>query len=297
MRDKTPINEEALLALIRKELPLDDPSVVVGSGDDCAIVEPPPYARQLVLKTDATIENIHFVTQDNLSNVGWKALCRPISDFAAMGAIPQHALITVASPAIFEEAKWLQLARGIGKAARAFNITIVGGEITRSPGPLFLSVTLTGSEGRRSSLRSYACTEDLICVTGALGGSFKSGRHLTFTPRLAEGQWLAEQHDVHAMIDLSDGLGSDLPRLARASNTSFILEKEKIPCHAGCHIDQAISDGEDYELLLTVALRGWPDLQQRWSQQFPTLPLTPIGTIVSPDHLSSSLPSGFDHWS
>ena len=289
------MREDDLLNLIRKELPLDDASIIVGSGDDCAVVQ--MEQKNLVLKTDATIEDIHFTAQDDLSNVGWKALCRPISDFAAMGAIPQHALITVAAPSSWQQENWLQLARGFGKAARTFGIIIVGGEMARSPGPLFLSVMLTGSAGPWSSLRSYARTDDLICVTGELGGSLKSGRHLNFTPRLTEGQWLAKQRDVHAMMDLSDGLGSDLPRLARASDCSFILEKEKIPCHAGCSVEQALSDGEDYELLFTTPPATWPDLQKKWNQQFPTAPLTCIGKILPPDHAASSLPSGFDHWS
>jgi thiamine-monophosphate kinase len=287
------MTEDALLALIRKELPINDASVVVGSGDDCAIVS--MEQKNLVLKTDATVEGIHFTPQDDLINVGWKALCRPISDFAAMGAIPQHALITVAAPPSWQQENWLQLARGFGKAARTFEIIIVGGEMARSPKELFLSITITGSPGPSSILRSGAQPNDLICVTGKLGGSLKSGRHLTFTPRLIEGQWLAAQTGIHAMMDLSDGLGSDLPRLARASNCSFILEKENIPCHSGCSVEEAISDGEDYELLFTITPETWPTLEQEWNHYFPKLPLTCIGKIISPNSPSSSLPAGFDH--
>ena len=289
------MREDDLLNLIRKELPLEDSSVIVGSGDDCAVVEPPQNGRNLILKTDATIEDIHFTAQDALIDVGWKALCRPISDFATMGAIPQHALITVAAPTSWPKENWLQLARGFGKAARTFGIIVVGGEMARSPEKLFLSVTITGSAGPWTALRSYARTEDLICITGKLGGSFKSRRHLTFTPRLAEGQWLAKQRFVHAIMDLSDGLGSDLPRLAQASHCSFILEKENIPCNAGCSIEEAISDGEDYELLFTVTPDQWPCIQKEWDQQFPKLPLTCIGKILPPDQAASLLPSGFDH--
>jgi thiamine-monophosphate kinase len=249
-----------------------------------------------VLKTDATLEGIHFTAEADLTKVGWKALCRPISDFAAMGAVPEHALITVAAPVFFQQEKWVQLARGFGKAARAFGIIVVGGEIARSPGGVFISVTITGTTGKWSSLRSDARNEDLICVTGQLGGSFKSGRDLTFLPRLAEGQWLATQRSVHAMMDLSDGLGSDLPRLARASQCSFELEPEKIPCHEGCTKEEAMSDGEDYELLLTIAPDAWPALQEKWNQQFPTLSLTPIGKIHPSQYSSTLLPQGYDHF-
>lgn len=288
------MREDDLLNLIRKELPTSDSSVVVGSGDDCAVVS--MEQKNLVLKTDATIEEIHFTTQDSLSDVGWKALCRPISDFAAMGAKPQYALITVAAPTSWKEENWLQLARGFGKAARTFEIIIVGGEMARSPGGLFLSITITGSAGPSILLRSGAQPDDLICVTGKLGGSLKSKRHLTFMPRLKEGQWLATQKGIRSMMDLSDGLGSDLPRLAQASGCSFILEKEKVPCHAGCSVEEAISDGEDYELLFTVAPNQWPKLQKKWDQQFPTPSLTCIGKILPPNNTSNPLPSGFDHW-
>lgn len=289
------MREDDLLNLIRKELPLDDASVIIGSGDDCAVVQ--IEQKNLVLKTDATIEEIHFTHQDDLSDVGWKALCRPISDFAAMGATPQYALITVAAPTSWKKENWLQLARGFGKAARAFGVIVVGGEMARSPEKLFLSITITGSAGPSIILRSGAQPNDLICVTGKLGGSLKSGRHLTFTPRLAEGQWLATQKGIRSMMDLSDGLGSDLPRLARASGCSFILEKEKIPCHAGCSVEEAISDGEDYELLFTVAPEAWSALQKKWKQLFPNLSLTCIGKMLPPNNASSPLPSGFDHWS
>ncbi len=289
------MNEEALLKLIRQALPVDDASVIIGSGDDCAIVQPPSKKDGLVLKTDATVEEIHFSKNENLSDVGWKALCRALSDFAAMGAIPQHALITVAAPTSFLQKNWMELCRGIAKAAHQFHIIIVGGEITRSPGPLFLSVTLTGRGGPSYKLRSHAHLGDLICVTGKLGGSLKSRRHLTFTPRLLEGQWLASQKDVHAMMDLSDGLGSDLPRLARASNCSFQLNLEQLPCHFGCSIEEALRDGEDYELLLTIAPEAWRNFHLRWKKKQFNLTLTPIGVITPPDQPPTLLPSGFDH--
>lgn len=287
------MNEDALLNLIRRELPIDDSSIIVGSGDDCAVVRPPQ--KGLVLKTDATIEGIHFSAEDDLLDVGWKALCRPISDFAAMGAIPQHALVTVAAPDSWNESKWLQLSRGIGKAAKEFKVIIVGGEITRSPAALFLSITITGALSSRALLRSGAIPGDLICVTGKLGGSLASKRHLHFTPRLHEGEWLASQPSVHAMMDLSDGLGSDLPRLARASHCSFNLELEKIPCHDGCTQEEAISDGEDYELLLTIDPQAWPELHATWKKNFPTVALTSIGVMTAPNQPSTSLVKGFDH--
>jgi len=349
------MTEDSLLEIIRQELPISHPSLIVGSGDDCAVVRPPPEGHSLVLKTDATLEGIHFTQETDLSAVGWKALCRPISDFAAMGAIPQHALVTVAAPLVrmfhadllrkpesrmdaaldshfdlgsmyayspasicspvlphqtsrlprhnqheisglaWSENEWRDLSRGMGKAARTFNITIIGGEITRSPTTLFISVTLSGITGPRTLLRSAAQPNDVICVTGKLGGSFQSGRHLTFLPRLLEGQWLAAQSGVHAMMDLSDGLGSDLPRLARASQCNFFIEENNIPCHEDSSTQEAITHGEDYELLVTIDPKAWLKLHADWKNNFSTLELTPIGTMTSLKTPTTPIPPGFDH--
>lgn len=285
-------SEEALLKLIRRALPIEHTSVIVGSGDDCAIVQPPQEG--LVLKTDATIEGVHFSSETNLADVGWKALCRPISDFAAMGATPEHALITVAAPSFWKKKEWLDLCSGIHQAATQFGITVVGGEISRSPGPLFISATLTGSTGPSYTLRSGGKPGDLLCVTGKLGGSFRSGRHLTFMPRLLEGQWLAQQASIHAIMDLSDGLGSDLPRLAAASNVSFSLNKKNLPLHEGCSIEEAISDGEDYELLFALEPTAWQELTLAWKKHFPNLSLTAIGRLLPHEEPTSALQKGYD---
>ncbi|MFI0348649.1 MAG: thiamine-phosphate kinase [Chthoniobacterales bacterium] len=286
------MTEESLLALFKNELPSPDESVALGIGDDCAVVK--FLKNSLVLKTDATIEEIHFKKNDHLSDVGWKALCRPISDFAAMGATPQHALISVAAPSLWTKKEWQQLYKGISKAAKKFGIVIVGGETSRSPKGLFLSVMLSGAAPHRLLLRSQAEPSDVICVTGKLGGSLKSGRHLNFIPRLTEGQWLATQPAVHAMMDLSDGLGSDLPRFATASGCAFELDKKSLPLHTTCSIEEAISDGEDYELLFSVAPHKLPPLQRNWKKKFPKLRLTCIGTMLAKNQPSTELPRGYD---
>jgi thiamine-monophosphate kinase len=166
----------------------------------------------------------------------------------------------------------------------------------RSPGPAFLSVSLTGTvPEKRLKLRGGAKPGDLICVTGRLGGSLRSGRHLRFTPRLAEGQWLGADRMVTAMMDLSDGLGSDLPRLASESGCSFRIDPESLPRHRGCPVSEALSDGEDYELLLTVSPKAWPSLMQRWETRFPRTPLTCIGRMTPRDLPPTPLAPGYDH--
>ena len=292
-----PSSENELLDLISGILPKPSPDVITGIGDDCAVIRRTAMKGVLeLLKTDALVEGIHYSPGTPLQSVGWKALCRPISDIAAMGGTPENALITVAAPAGWGSAEWLSLYRGLGKAARLFRISIVGGETTGSPGALFISVALTGTIHQKSlRLRSGGKPGDLICVTGKLGGSFKNGRHLRFHPRLAEGAWLGAQAGVSAMMDLSDGLGSDLPKLTAASGTSFKIDPGLLPRHRGCSIHDAISDGEDYELLCCVRPTHWKNIQSSWKKQFPSLPLSCIGQLIPGNLPSTSLPSGYDH--
>jgi len=294
---RKPQSEEELLTLIRRELPPVDSGVMTGIGDDCAVIRSAGRAGSLeLLKTDALVEGVHFIPGTPLDKVGWKALCRPLSDIASMGGSPLHALITVAAPATWNTSAWRALYRGIGKAARQFGVSVVGGETVQSPGPLFLSIALTGSVPKRNrKLRSGAKSGDLICVTGKLGGAFKSGRHLNFHPRVAEGRWLGGENAVTAMMDLSDGLGSDLPKLARESHCSFRIAPDCIPLHKECSVGEGISAGEDYELLLTVNPRLWPSLQSRWGQASPRLALTPIGVILAHGEQCTPLTKGYDH--
>ncbi len=294
----TPRSESELLELISRVLPKPSPDTVTGIGDDCAVIDNRKNNGDLsLLKTDALVEGIHYTSETPLQQVGWKALCRPVSDIAAMGGTPLHAVITVAAPSSWGNSQWRSLYRGIGKAAHAFGASIVGGETVLSPGPLFLSVAMTGTVPRPNiRLRSGAHPGDLLCVTGKLGGSFKSTRHLRFQPRLTEGQWLASQRGVTAMMDLSDGLGSDLPTLAQASGCAFRIVPESLPLHRGCTTHEAISDGEDYELLISVSPRRWPDLQSRWEKVFPKLPLTVIGSLLDHHSSSTQLPWGHDHF-
>lgn len=292
-----PKSEAELLKLISAQLPKSSSEVMTGIGDDCAVIRAPEKGGSLeLLKTDAIVEGVHFRKGTALHLVGWKALCRPISDIAAMGGTPRHSMITVAAPATWEAADWKALYRGIGKAARAFGVSVVGGETVRSPGGIFISVTMTGEVRKsRLRLRSGAKPGDLICVTGLLGGSLGSGRHLRFQPRVSEGAWLASERGVTSMMDLSDGLGSDLPKLARESRCSYRVAIGSLPLHKGCSAEEGVSDGEDYELLLTVSPRLWPGIQSRWAKASPRLPLTPIGVMLREGELATELSGGYDH--
>jgi thiamine-monophosphate kinase len=289
--------EDRLVSELTRKLVLAD-DVRVGAGDDCAVIGSPRATRWQLLKADVIVEGVHFTREDDPRRVGWKALCRALSDIAAMGGVPAHALVTLAVSADDEVARLKALYAGLRRAAQRFGVSIVGGETSRSPGPLFLDIALSGwVERRRCVLRSGGRPGDLLYVTGRLGGS-RAAKHLDFTPRLAEGRWLAAHFRPNAMMDLSDGLAADLPRLARASGCGFTLDGAAIPRTRGATLAQALGDGEDFELLLALSPRRAANLESAWPRKFPRLPLTRIGSLTAtqlttPNH---QLPRGFDHF-
>lgn len=292
--------ENRIVAEITRGLPLGA-EVRVGAGDDCAVIGGAREARWQLLKTDVVIEGVHFLPGEDPRRVGWKALSRALSDIAAMGGVPGHVLITLAARPETELAWVKGLYAGLKCAARKFGAGIVGGETSRSPGPIFLNVALTGwVERQRCVLRSGGKAGDAVFVTGRLGGSI-AAKHLDFTPRLIEARWLTEHFKPRAMMDLSDGLAADLPRLAAASGCGFEIFEESIPRSRGCSVEQALADGEDYELLFTIAPRDVPSLESAWRKRFPRLPLTRIG-VLTPQTASSEAariansPHGHNHF-
>ena len=290
------IGEDQLLKKIGRHLPLNR-SVIAGPGDDCAVTRMAGAGRLLLLKTDCVVEGVHFKKGTPPTAVGWKAMARPLSDFAAMSGRPEFAMVTLIAPPA-TSVQWVtQAYRGLAKAACRFDVAIVGGETSRIEGPVALSVDITGSVERdRWVSRRGGQAEDELFVTGRLGGSSR-GKHLRFLPRIAEARWLTRHFHVHAMMDLSDGLGTDLPRLADASGVDFKLDEAAIPRTRGCTVRQAISDGEDYELLFAISPRRSSTLQRKWRRKFPKLPLTRIGQFrqSSAAH-DQSLRAGYVHF-
>lgn len=238
------------------------PHVLLGPGDDCASVRPPGGA--MLLTVDQVIERRHFVPGTPLDLVARKAVARSISDLAAMGAMPWCALATGALPAGFPQGDADALCVSIKKWSEHWNCPIVGGDLASMPdaaSPLTLTVTAVGIAHRSGHVvtRSGAKPGDHVYVTGTLGGSFDRatgmGRHLTFEPRLREAAWLVETlgSRLHAMIDLSDGLGRDAARIAEASGVRIEIDADAIPRNAGVSDWRAAtSDGEDYELLFCI---------------------------------------------
>ena len=286
------LGEERVVAALTRGLRADR-RVVLRAGDDCAVVK---VGREVqLLKVDSVIEGVHFLPHAEASWVGWKALCRPISDIAAMGGVPNDALVAIAVRADKEFAWVRGFYKGLKRAAEAYQVNLVGGETSKSPGPTFISVSLTGSlEGGQFVSRAGGRQNDLLYVTGRLGGSLR-GKHLKIRPRVEEARWLVRHFSIHAMMDLSDGLAADLPRLARASGTGFELDPKRVPINRGCSIRNALQDGEDYELLFAVPKSARQKLIQEWSRAFPKLPLTCVGHLAAPNSCSL-LGDGYDHF-
>jgi thiamine-monophosphate kinase len=290
------LGEDRLVAALTRGL-VSGKDVIVGVGDDCAVIGRPRDRRWQLLKTDAVVEGIHFLAEEDFRRVGWKALCRAISDIAAMGGVPAHALITIAVPSTTPVTRLKALYAGLQKAARKYQVALVGGETSRSPGPLFLNVALTGwVEPKCCVLRSGGQAGDTLYVTGRLGGTL-AGKHLDFHPRLDEARWLVSHFPLHAMMDLSDGLAADLPRLAAASQCGYEVDMDRLPLTPGCLPTQAMSDGEDYELLFAVPARASNALEAAWKCRFPRLPLTRVGRLTPCSKArKTNSPHGYDHF-
>ncbi|HBE97433.1 MAG TPA: thiamine-phosphate kinase [Verrucomicrobiales bacterium] len=283
--------EDGLIAQLCEGLPSTE-RVVVGPGDDCAVVE--VGDEWVLLKTDAVVEGVHYLSGENPKRVGWKAVARVLSDFAAMGGEPGEFLVTVAVSRELE-VRWLtDLYEGIKSCLGRFGGVIVGGETSSLPvgSPTVISIAGRGRLSRKRLVtRSGGKAGDGIFVTGVLGGSI-NGKHLDFYPRLREATWLTENFSLTAMMDLSDGLAKDLPRLAKASGCGFSIEKESVPCSEDVSLQEALGDGEDYELLFTCDQGS--KLLEKWAGRFPGLRLTRIGELTADQE--DSLVGGWDHF-
>jgi thiamine-monophosphate kinase len=286
------MTEFELIARLTQGLPTNH-SVVVGAGDDCAVLECGAPDRQLLFKTDAVVEGIHFTKDTPPEQVGRKALARCLSDIAAMGGKPDAAVVTIGLPREPEIVTVERLYAGIGALAREHDVAIVGGETTTSPERMFVSIAMTGHVGRgKAVLRSGAKVGDAIFVTGELGGSL-AGRHLDFEPRLAEARWLASHFKIHAMIDLSDGLAGDLRHILHPIQAGAELGSDTVPVSRAAKLAAkgssvakppllaALTDGEDFELLFTIAAPSAVRLKDAWKEQFPKLKLTCIGKVTA----------------
>ena len=279
------LSETELIQRLTQDLPADS-SVSTGPGDDCAVID--WGGSKLLFKTDAIVEGIHFKRDTPPEVIGRKALARALSDIAAMAGTPTHALITLGVHADMEPSLIEAVYQGLRDCAREHHVNIVGGETTSLP-QLTLSISLIG-RASKPILRTGSAVGDAIFVSGELGGSL-AGHHLNFTPRLKEARWLSDQDIVHAMIDLSDGLATDLRHLL-SDQTGAELLTRALPIRRSAKerardnpsgktaLLAALTDGEDYELLFTVSSKDAVPLLDGWKSVFPETPLHCIGKIT-----------------
>jgi len=282
------LGELGLIAAMRRWLGKVSPPAPHGIGDDCAVL--PASSRTALVTVDPVIYGEHFNDDVAPSAAGAKLFKRNLSDIAAMGGRPRAAVVAIALDESVKIAWLAGFYRGLAAIGRRYRVPVVGGDIARHRGGLVVTLTLIGeAAGPRVLSRRGARTGDRIYVTGRLGGSLR-GHHLSFTPRLAEGAWLAARPDVRSLMDLSDGLAKDLHALTPA-NAQPVLYEKQIPISAAARasaqssgrspLAHALEDGEDYELLFTVS-RQTPDADfvRAWRRRF-RLPLTCIGEFQS----------------
>jgi thiamine-monophosphate kinase len=289
------------------------PGVRTGIGDDAAVLDLTPGAA-LLATTDLLIEGVHFRRASaSPRDIGWKAMAVNLSDIAAMGGVPRWALVALALPASAEAGDVDAFYAGMRDAGEPHDVVIVGGDTSASLEGWVITVTLLGEHTGTPRLRSMARPGDAVAVTGALGHSAaglaalargpehpRSGEpavlakvataHLRPTPRVTEGRWLATQPAVHALMDTSDGLATDLAHICRESHVAARVALDRLPMSSAVleaarllganPIEWATGGGEDYELLLTCDRDAALDLAEGLRSATGTS-LTVIGEITS----------------
>jgi thiamine-monophosphate kinase len=252
--------------------------VIVPIGDDAAVLRP-REGRDLVVAADAICEGTHFFPGTPPEAIGRKALAVNLSDFAAMAATPRFAFATACLPRGFDPRFADATTEGLRATARRYGVALCGGDTTTFDGPFVLSVTLVGDVERgRAVRRDGARPGDVLAVTGPLGASLRSGRHLRFEPRLDASAALATLGPPSAMMDVSDGLLLDLDRLARRSGVGADVDAARVPIHADvddvapdARLLSALSDGEDFELLFAAPPAIFERIAASWPLAAPPI--------------------------
>ena len=271
---------------LRRRTPAD-PRVLLGPGDDTAVLRAPAGGSWLVT-TDMLLEGSHFrFPQADPKQVGRKAMAVNLSDIAAMAGKPVAAVASVGLPRSGGRSLAEALYLGMRELADAFDTALVGGDTNSWDGPLVISVTVFGeATGRGPVTRGGARPGDWLLVTGSLGGSIL-GKHVDFTPRVREALALHQQTTLHAMIDISDGLAADLKHICDESGCGAVLHAESIPISSVARqmrdnhsaLEHALGDGEDFELLFAVSPEDGRKLLE--AQPVPGITLTHVGECIA----------------
>lgn len=328
------LGERALLARIRARLPKPGADVVVGVGDDAAVVKGAKNA-QIVLTTDALIEGVHFERAfSSAADIGYKALAVNLSDLAAMGATPAWALLSLALPDGTRVEEVEALIDGLVALATAEKTALVGGNLTRIPGPMVVDVTAVGTvHPRRVLVRDGGRAGDDLYVSGMIGAAsaglemLRAGfgpasavgdvgcveRHRRPVPRVRLGRTVAQARGARAAIDLSDGLGDAVRQVGEASGCGAEIDASMLPIDAGARrwwdargedpIARALGGGDDYELLFAVPPK-WGGRLRQARRHAADPPLTRIGVltetrdeyVVVREGRRERLAGGFEHW-
>ncbi len=282
------IGEFGLIDLIKNRILSKDGRVLVNIGDDAAVIRP-SEDRLLIFTTDTLMERVHFdLTYCTFEQIGWKAMVANLSDVAAMGGLPKFALVTIGLPKSISVGNVISIYDGMTDIAKRYRCKLIGGDTIFSPKGIFVSIALLGEVEKKSLVkRSGAQKGDLVCVTGDLGES-QAGleflkknprktsslarKQLNPFPRINEARILVKNLRISSMVDISDGLSSELFHLTEESNLGAIIYEEKIPISQNCikagrllkkpPLLWALSSGEEYELLFTISKKELRNLEQ-----------------------------------
>ena len=281
---------------------------MTGIGDDCAIMPLDDHYEQVVT-TDLLVEDIHFLrSRISPFDLGYKSLAVNLSDIAAMGGQPTGSFLSIALPPDLDISIMDGFIEGYRELSKKYNVPLLGGDTTKSTDKLVINICVTGKTLRgKARKRSMAQSGDLVCVTGPLGDSAAGLKtilnqleqnelleplvswHCKPEPAVEEGLWLAQRPETHAMIDISDGIASDLNHIIKSSAKGAEIDISQVPiseslqnaapAHHWDALDLALTGGEDYRLLVTIDQDKSEELIQLYNQTF-TTPLTPIGKIT-----------------
>ncbi len=287
--------EDEITAWFAQQSHIDPADFPIGIGDDMAEVR--IGQASVLITTDMLLDGSHFdLKTATLEQVGYKAMAASLSDCAAMATIPVAAVVAVALPPELGTSQLKELHAGIASAADKYDCPLIGGDITswRADHPLAVNVTMLSQRGKNAPVRrNGAQAGDVICVTGWLGGSLYR-KHLEFEPRVDEALTLAQTVTLHAMMDISDGLSTDLNRICTQSGVGTIVDAATVPISEDARrrddpLQAALHDGEDFELLFTLAPDESDRLLDTWRG---AVPISRVGVITEEKGMRLRMPEG-----